>query len=869
MNAASSTITTLVIADALSGTGFTNAFDTRLNATTTLDLNTLQVISATTTDSLYVGGLSQFTGATASATALVIGNDISLYRSAANMLTIQQAGLNLRASTASSTALVVGGDVDIYRSGDRALTIDGTITVTSCTGCGGGGGGAAWQKAWEGQTTITPTTTAAGIYVTASSTIDSTLRITGELTVNGGLTTTSGTNLNITTGGTADEIRIGGAAQTGNITLGESSGAQTVNIGTGAAGTNANTINLGTTGTGNSGVTTVNIGNTNSSTGATVVNIYAGTTGTSAGPKVTLGSGGTTGVCSSLANATSPTAGTVYELRDCTATPGADYAEIYPVEEGAEYGDLMAVGTELIEETQHNKFVTKLVKTSAPYQKNVVGVVSDSYGDFNSIGYNIAEEDNPMLIALNGRVPVKVAQDSEPIEPGDYLTSSAVPGRATKATRAGQVIGKALEPWRPGMDQVMIYVEQGYQSGLVGEDGQAIASLFSFDESGNVSLSAGLTLTASKVSAMEIEGMNVIAENLTALSARVSGMATSTSQLIMDELATSTVSILNLSVTRDLMTQGSLAVDGAAEFKKTVTFRTAAVFEAGFTIKSASGIEEVILGNTDGALETSRIKVKKLTAEKIDSPTIDSLLAQIGEVASSTMFLADRMNSLAADLEVLKTAQSSALDFNNVFLASGGLKVDFIQSISDAVNFSSDVVFFGRPYFTTDTAGFALIRSGEQQVQVVFEREYLEQPIVNATIALDEATTTLATGLDELIFSNDIRYIVTKKSAKGFTILLNKAAPVDIQFSWITLAVKEPKIFQNEPPAEPAPAPTASDATISVSEPAAEVPPPSAFDASSTTTLEPVVSTEPAAESPPSESEPAPAPEPTTEEPPS
>jgi len=45
--------------------------------------------AATTTDSLYVGGVTQLTAATASATALVIGNDFPIFRSAANTLKLQ------------------------------------------------------------------------------------------------------------------------------------------------------------------------------------------------------------------------------------------------------------------------------------------------------------------------------------------------------------------------------------------------------------------------------------------------------------------------------------------------------------------------------------------------------------------------------------------------------------------------------------------------------------------------------------------------------------------------------------------------------------------------------------------------------------
>jgi hypothetical protein len=186
----------------------------------------------------------------------------------------------------------------------------------------------------------------------------------------------------------------------------------------------------------------------------------------------------TSAVCSSLANGSAPTAGVAYEIRDCSSTPVADYAEMYPVESGIEYGDIVATGTETVNTYDEsadggidwNKVkssISKLTKSNAPYQKNVIGIVSNNHSDFSSVGYNIRNEDNPMPIALNGRVPVKVSSNSESIEVGDYLTTSADLGKAEKATKAGFVIGKALESWdvSSGKNTVMVFVEQGYYNG--------------------------------------------------------------------------------------------------------------------------------------------------------------------------------------------------------------------------------------------------------------------------------------------------------------------------------------------------------------------------------------------------------------------
>jgi hypothetical protein len=58
---------------------------------------------------------------------------------------------------------------------------------------------------------------------------------------------------------------------------------------------------------------------------------------------------------------------------------------------------------------------------------------------------NFTSADNPVPIALNGRVPVKVSTINGPINIGDPLTTSSIPGVAMKATEAGIIIGKAQE----------------------------------------------------------------------------------------------------------------------------------------------------------------------------------------------------------------------------------------------------------------------------------------------------------------------------------------------------------------------------------------------------------------------------------------
>lgn len=187
----------------------------------------------------------------------------------------------------------------------------------------------------------------------------------------------------------------------------------------------------------------------------------------------------TNAICSSLANATSPTSGVAYEFRDCNAAPAADYAEDYPVASNVEYEEIVTVGSQMVntyDETNGNVDwtkvkgkITQLVKSSHGYQSNIIGIVSDNHGDFTSAGHNIKPQDHPMPVALNGRVPVKVTNENGNIEPGDYITTSAtIPGAGMKATASGQVVGQALSGFEDSdsdaMGTVMVFVKIGYQS---------------------------------------------------------------------------------------------------------------------------------------------------------------------------------------------------------------------------------------------------------------------------------------------------------------------------------------------------------------------------------------------------------------------
>jgi hypothetical protein len=167
----------------------------------------------------------------------------------------------------------------------------------------------------------------------------------------------------------------------------------------------------------------------------------------------------------------------------------------------------------------------------------------------------------------------------------------------------------------------------------------------------------------------------------------------------------------------------------------------------------------------------------------------------------------------AAQSQQLDTGRLTAsLEIVTPKIIANGLTLDNVSALNNAISFQSDTIFFGRPYFNSDTAGFALIKQGDKSVDVTFGKDYLDPPIVNAGIALaddpalkgqtDQAKIDAARAaqdqLAQALFDSGTQYIVTHTNTHGFTIILNKPAPQDITFSWTALAVKNVKTFASK-----------------------------------------------------------------------
>ena len=177
--------------------------------------------------------------------------------------------------------------------------------------------------------------------------------------------------------------------------------------------------------------------------------------GTNSNVRMTIMNSGN--VCIAVATCTKKlgVSGTIGASGTITASTTPDLAETIAAASDVEAADVVMADPNNTE---------RVVKSDHSYNTAAVGVISDGTSSFmiNSYGGSpdAALTGKPLVLA--GRVPVKVSGANGAIKPGDYLTSSDIPGYAMKATQAGPTIGKALGYFSGDTGKVLVLVNLSY-----------------------------------------------------------------------------------------------------------------------------------------------------------------------------------------------------------------------------------------------------------------------------------------------------------------------------------------------------------------------------------------------------------------------
>jgi hypothetical protein len=480
---------------------------------------------------------------------------------------------------------------------------------------------------------------------------------------------------------------------------------------------------------------------------------------------------------------------------------GADLAEIYNTNESnLVMGDLVSIDPSL------NSGVKK---SSKAYDKNIIGIVSTKPALV--IGGGDREGQSAVPIALSGRVFARVTAENGSIKPGDLLTSSSIPGVAMKATKAGQVIGQAMTGFEgEGVGKVLAFVKNYYGNGAKLAD-----------------LLPGLSQDGIQPPVSDIGKFALIQ-----FISQKEQLATSVdlSEIVADRVAAG-LEVITPKVVAKMVAADMIGPSQANDLSLAVGV------DGQFLFNDANGKTRISF-DTQGNATFSGI----LTADRIRANQIEGLEVIAGKFTTDRILsmISDRLASASAiptasDSAVLGTSMSSVsvgdiavdsavvrLDMNVLgkLTAGGGLVVSgeaqfqgktIFQALAEFIGnviFHGDVSFLGRPTFNKDTAGRAVIAKGVRRVDVVFEKEYAQTPIVTASPVweLDQGILSVADQVNGFFIPKQ-DYVITSPTTKGFSIILDQPAVIDLTFNWTAIAVDNAVTFSSTSSAGLVPSP--------------------------------------------------------------
>ena len=421
---------------------------------------------------------------------------------------------------------------------------------------------------------------------------------------------------------------------------------------------------------------------------------------------------------------------------------GADLAENYTSSETLTPGEVVAVDPL----DNHN-----VKRSNYAYQSDVLGIVSTTPG---FVAGSYTADSYP--IALVGRVPVNVSTENGMIKSGDRITAASIPGYAMRATSAGRVLGVAMDAmdkdslkdcpaggYAPNAkcQQIMVFVN------LTDYQGLPVETLMSEMSDSSLTLEDGAAVSAQNSNSPFAQFMPQakILDFLTQLKNNQNGYKGA-------DILAGNINATNQMISPLIVTDTLIAKNIKAE-----------------NIEGLQFIQTGIANAQDG-VTTNATEVKSLGTQ-------------------------------IADLQILVkslTDKSGGLTVGGPAEFQGPAIFKAMAQFIDKVVFRNNVEFAGQVTFNQDTAGYAIVKAGNDTVAVKFAEEYATVPVVNASLSLQQIDDNkIRKASEDLLLLSNARFIITNVTTTGFEIKIAAKTVLDIPFSWTAIAVKDAKTFSD------------------------------------------------------------------------
>jgi hypothetical protein len=465
---------------------------------------------------------------------------------------------------------------------------------------------------------------------------------------------------------------------------------------------------------------------------------------------------------------------------------------------GSEPGDVMVMSTDAS---------GKVKKSSNSYDSQIVGAVT-TYGrgtSYNDLDYDVfydqnSRSQNPLWanVGMLGQIYIKVSLENGAINAGDPLTTSSQEGVAMKAMRPGRIVGWAIQPWTGSETRDSIAPQQQLPSGT----GMILAFVHPtwYDTGQNLNLTD-----------IAINGILSAPEG--SIDGFTSDISSPQRYSLTDKLGKT---IEGAAVYADAAIANLKAggIDASS-------IQTNSLTAKGFSLEGDDGLKKISFDAKGNAFFAGTLTADKIVANKIEgleilTNKISALGVNIASVEAQLNLLSPPESTQSGQTEIAPTPSNltlTSLNIEGIATISADLHVwgssiiqgvlNVIDSITtnnlvvgkwadflNSVIFRGDVNFLGRPTFNKDTAGTAIIKKDSDRVVITFDREYVQVPVVTANMVFGEIN-------EKQIFDQNYSLIISQRTTKGFSIVLNKPAVSDLTFSWLAFAVKDEEPVQN------------------------------------------------------------------------
>jgi hypothetical protein len=366
-----------------------------------------------------------------------------------------------------------------------------------------------------------------------------------------------------------------------------------------------------------------------------------------------------------------------------------DVAEDYPTKDQTiAPGDVLSVDQNNSGEVQ---------KTTTSYDHTIIGVYSTKPGFRLSENNGTIKGDKAVPVALTGRVPVKVDLEGGAIHEGDYLTSSSTPGVAMKATKPGQVLGKALEDFSctaPGitspvsgqcMGTIDVFVNVTFADPnnvlsniQVGSDGKLLISTV---DTTNVTIPAGLKINGKAITGTLTDALNALSTGVTnntssinALTDQMHETSSNVTTIFAQIAHINTVLDQLLSFAQSFHDQVNNTASQITTLNNKVDNLNNASSSADTNFEASTSAALQSQGNAISGLQT---QIASLSGKSLQEPQVPTASSE-GIFALST--LSDKISDL--EKEILSVNMSNELSSQDATI-SGSLTVFGKTTISD------------------------------------------------------------------------------------------------------------------------------------------------------------------------------------------